>query len=91
MYVICDHSRTAFMAIYDGSLPSNVGGGSNIRNILRNSFAILKKNDWWSKIGGIDGYLELLEMHRRDLSKLYGEFPEYKSFVEIIKKEYNGW
>lgn len=49
------------MAIYDGSLPSNVGGGSNIRNIIRRSFAILKKNKWWEGLGGIDGYIELLD------------------------------
>lgn len=62
------------MAIYDGSLPSNVGGGANVRNLIRRSFAILKKNDWWNKIGGIDGFIELLEKHNLDLSKLFGEF-----------------
>jgi len=41
IYIILDHTRTVFMIIYDGSLPSNVGGGSNVRNILRRVFAIL--------------------------------------------------
>ena len=36
------------MTIADGSLPSNVGGGANVRNILRRVFAILKKHNWWS-------------------------------------------
>ena len=44
LYIILDHTRTIFMAIYDGALPSNVGGGCNIRNVLRRVFAILKKN-----------------------------------------------
>lgn len=79
------------MAIYDGSLPSNVGGGSNIRNIIRRSFTLLKSNGWFEKIGGIDGYIELLDTHRVDLSRLYGGFKPYKSFEEIIKKEYNSW
>lgn len=57
LYVILDHTRTCFMIIRDGGLPSNVGGGSNCRNILRRVFAVLKKNDWWNKIGGIDGLL----------------------------------
>jgi len=61
LYILCDHTRSIFMAIYDGSLPSNVGGGANIRNLVRRTFAILKKNQWFEKIGGIDGYLELLE------------------------------
>ncbi|KRX05303.1 Translation protein, beta-barrel domain [Pseudocohnilembus persalinus] len=90
-YIICDHTRTIFMAIYDGSLPSNVGGGSNIRNIIRRTFSILKKNNWFDKIGGIDGYLELMNQHKNELSKIYGPFKEYKSFDEIIKKEYNSW
>jgi alanyl-tRNA synthetase len=46
MYIILDHTRTALFVIQDGSLPSNQGGGSNTRNILRRTFAILKKNDW---------------------------------------------
>lgn len=50
MFIILDHTRTAFMIINDGSLPSNVGGGSNVRNIIRRVFAILKKNKWWDKI-----------------------------------------
>jgi len=53
LYIICDHTRTILMAITDGALPSNVGGGGNIRNILRRVFAILKKNNWWDKIGGV--------------------------------------
>lgn len=41
MYVVLDHTRTLFMIISDGALPSNVGGGNNVRNILRRVFAIL--------------------------------------------------
>lgn len=51
--IILDHTRTVMMIIEDGSLPSNVGGGSNVRNILRRVFAILQKHDWWDQIGGV--------------------------------------
>lgn len=68
------------VTIQDGALPSNVGGGSNIRNIIRRVFAILKKNGWWEKLGKMEGFLELFEKHKIDLEKLYGAFPEYKSF-----------
>jgi alanyl-tRNA synthetase len=77
--------------IRDGGLPSNVGGGSNLRNIIRRVFAILKKNGWWEQIGGLKGLNELFESHIKDLSLLYGEFPEYKSFNEIIAIEYERW
>ena len=43
VYILLDHLRTVFMIINDGSLPSNVGGGSNVRNVIRRIFSILKK------------------------------------------------
>lgn len=42
MFIVLDHTRTILITISDGSLPSNVGGGGNVRNILRRSFAIMK-------------------------------------------------
>jgi hypothetical protein len=33
-----------------------VGGGGNVRNILRRTFAIMHKRNWWDKVG-IDGFL----------------------------------
>lgn len=90
IYIILDHTRTVLITISDGSLPSNVGGGGNVRNILRRVFFILKKNDWWNIIG-MDGLLEIFENHKVDLEGIYGKFPEYKSFGEIIKVEYERW
>jgi len=91
LYVILDHTRTVFMIVQDGGLPSNVGGGANCRNILRRVFAILKKNDWWDKLGKVEGLLQLFEQHKIDLSELYGKFEDYKSFTAIITAEYNRW
>jgi len=87
---VLDHTRTVLITISDGALPSNVGGGGNVRNILRRVFFILKKNDWWDKIG-MEGFLEIFENHKIDLEGIYGKFPEYKSFDEIIKVEYDRW
>jgi len=50
VYIVLDHTRTILITISDGSLPSNVGGGGNVRNILRRVFHILKKNGWWDLI-----------------------------------------
>lgn len=57
LYVILDHTRTVFMIVQDGGLPSNVGGGANCRNVLRRVFAILKKHNWWDKLGKVQGLL----------------------------------
>ncbi len=90
LYIILDHTRTVFITISDGSLPSNVGGGSNIRNILRRVFALLKKHNWWSVLG-MEGLMELFELQKKDLAELYGAFPEYKSFQDIIRMEHEKW
>jgi len=90
LYTILDHSRTVLMAVYDGSLPSNVGGAANVRNILRRVFAILKQRGWDKHIG-IKELLTLFECHKLDLAKLYGEFAPYKSFAPIIELEFERW
>ena len=90
LIVILDHTRTAFFLIRDGSLPSNVGGGSNLRNIIRRSFALMKKHGWWKKIG-FEGYLGIFEAHKLDLEGLYGKFKKYESFGDIIQNEYDRW
>ena len=78
------------MTITDGALPSNVGGGGNVRNILRRVFSIMKKNGWWDTLG-MEGFLEIFENHKKDLAGIYGEFEEYKSFGMIIGVEYDRW
>jgi len=90
MYIILDHTRTIMMIIQDGGLPSNVGGGGNVRNILRRVFSILTKNGWFDKLG-MDGLLTLFETHKKDLQGIYGDFPEYKSFDDIIRVEHQRW
>lgn len=47
LYIILDHTRTILITISDGALPSNVGGGGNVRNILRRVFSIMKRTGWW--------------------------------------------
>ena len=91
LYIVCDHTRTVLMAIEDGSLPSSVGGAANLRNVLRRAFMVLRKNGWWEKLGGMDGFLELFQHHREELAELYGPFEEYKSFDDIIRVEYKRW
>jgi len=90
MYIILDHIRTVFMIIYDGSLPSNVGGGSNVRNILRRVFALLHKNGWWEKLK-IKGLMELIENHQKDLQEIFGEFRKHENMEEILALEYEKW
>ena len=92
MYVILDHTRTLFMTIYDGSLPSNVGGGGNIRNIFRRVLAILHRNGWWEKLG-LDGLMTIIEYHKQDLERIYGEghFKPNESIRKVLALEIEKW
>lgn len=90
MYIILDHTRTVLLTVTDGSLPANVGGGGNVRNILRRVFSILEKNKWWDKLS-MDDFLKIFELHKEDLLGIFGPFEEYKSFEMIIKVEYDRW
>lgn len=78
------------MTITDGSLPANVGGGGNVRNILRRVFSILEKNGWWNLLS-MEDFLKIFEMHKLDFEGIYSAFAEYKSFDDIIKVEYDRW
>jgi len=97
LYIVLDHTRSILIAISDGSLPSNVGGGGNVRNILRRVFNICKKQGWLEKLGmGADkkipeNFLKIFHSHKVDLEPIFGQFPEYKSFDQIIKVEYERW
>lgn len=45
-YSILDHSRTLLFALADGALPSNAGGGYNLRFILRRALRLAEKYNW---------------------------------------------
>lgn len=90
VFIILDHTRSALVTICDGSLPSNVGGGSNLRNIIRRTFAIMKKNKWWDLMT-FEQYMEIYEKQKVDLKELYGKVEDYFSFPEIIKMEFDRW
>lgn len=90
MFIVLDHTRTILITISDGSLPSNVGGGGNVRNILRRCFAVCKQRGWWDNLG-MDGFIDIFNAHKRDLEGIYGEFPEYDSFRQVIEVEYERW
>jgi alanyl-tRNA synthetase len=78
------------MTISDGSLPSNVGGGGNVRNILRRVFSIMQKNGWYDKLP-MNEFMEIFNKHKEDLFGIYGEFPKFESFNDIIMQEYERW
>ena len=75
LYSIAEHTRTLLVAINDGTLPSNVGGGYNLRLILRRAFSLAGKNGW-----DID-FAKLCEMHALFLKDIYPELQEAVSSI----------
>ncbi|MFH0948875.1 MAG: alanine--tRNA ligase [Candidatus Aenigmatarchaeota archaeon] len=43
IYAIADHSKSLLYAVSDGAIPSNVGGGYNLRVILRRALGFIEK------------------------------------------------
>ena len=80
MYLIADHLRTLIFAITDGALPSNVGGGYNLRMMLRRINGTMDR----MKLNlDID---ELVDMHIDYLRDTYPELDEKRQDVKIILK-----
>ncbi|MGC8537505.1 MAG: alanine--tRNA ligase [Candidatus Micrarchaeia archaeon] len=86
-YAVADHMRTLLFGITDGALPSNVGGGYNLRVILRRVFDIVDEY-------GIDiDLMKLVESHARELKPIYHDIDsaidEIGTVIEVERKRYN--
>jgi len=76
--IIADHTRTLLFAISDGSLPSNVGGGYNLRIILRRTLALLARLGWKLDLK------DIMDLHIEYLKPMYPELKEHKNDVRKI-------
>jgi alanyl-tRNA synthetase len=78
IYTIADHSRTLLFSISDGALPSNVGGGYNLRVILRRALSILERLHWNINLE------DITDMHIDYLKQMYPELEEHREDVRTI-------
>ncbi len=86
LYLIADHLRTLIFSISDCALPSNVGGGYNLRIILRRIVGTM------NRLGLKLDLNELIDMHIDYLKETYPELDEkradVKTIIEIESKRY---
>ena len=80
MYLIADHLRTLIFAIADGALPSNVGGGYNLRMMIRRISGTIDRMNLKLDID------ELVDMHIDYLKDTYPELDEKRQDVKTILK-----
>jgi alanyl-tRNA synthetase len=82
MYAIADHSRTLLFAITDGGIPSNVGGGYNLRVILRRALSFIDEFDFDYDLA------EIAKWHADYLKPMFPELlTELESMGRIIDSE----
>lgn len=77
LYSIADHARSLLFAVNDGKLPSNVGGGYNLRVIFRRAFSFIDQFKWDIDIA------DVCEWHAEELIDL---FPELSEHLEEIRE-----
>jgi alanyl-tRNA synthetase len=84
VYSLAEHSRAALVAAHDGALPSNVGGGYNLRVVIRRMFSFIDRYSWQVDLD------RLMEMHASFLKPMYPELSEHLGdTAEIMESEWN--
>lgn len=78
IYTIADHTRSLLFAISDGYLPSNVGGGYNLRVILRRVLSIIDRLKWDIKIE------DIMDLQIDYLKSMYPELQEHQNDIRTI-------
>jgi len=82
IYLIIDHVRTLIFAISDGALPSNVGGGYNLRIMLRRIISTMNRLSLQFNIN------EIIDAQIDYLKNTYAELEKTRDDVkEIIRIE----
>ncbi|NYZ79439.1 alanine--tRNA ligase [Candidatus Micrarchaeota archaeon] len=78
IYSICDHARTLAYAINDGSLPSNTGGGYNLRVVLRRALSFIEQYEFPFRMD------EIIELNCKELKPLFPELLENLPYMQKI-------
>ncbi|MFX1305133.1 MAG: alanine--tRNA ligase [Promethearchaeota archaeon] len=82
LYSIAEHARSLLFAINDGKLPSNVGGGYNLRVIFRRAISFIDKFKWDIDIA------DVCTWHAEELKNIFPEVSEHLSEIkEILEVE----
>ncbi|MBI2558779.1 alanine--tRNA ligase [Candidatus Woesearchaeota archaeon] len=86
LYSIAEHSRALLVALSDGALPSNVGGGYNLRAILRRALSFIDQYKWNISLP------DVCKWHAEYLKPLFPELnenlDEVAKILEVEKSKY---
>ena len=77
LYSVAEHTRALIFALADGKIPSNTGGGYNLRMIYRRAKDFIEKYDWG---------LDMVEVARWNAEELEDMFPELLASMDEIEE-----
>jgi alanyl-tRNA synthetase len=78
VYAVADHARTLLFAIADGMLPSNSGGGYNLRILFRRAMNFINYYRFPLTVA------EVVNWHIDYLQKMYPELEEHREDVKEV-------
>ncbi|MFQ5976660.1 MAG: alanine--tRNA ligase [Candidatus Heimdallarchaeota archaeon] len=83
LYAIVEHARALLVAIADGGLPSNVGGGYNLRFLLRRTLSLIDHYNYDLTLS------EMADWHMDELKTFFPELQKARegSLYQILEVE----
>jgi len=78
LYSVAEHSRALLITLADGALPSNGGGGYNLRVIYRRALSFIDQYGWDIDLS------DVVAWHAKALKKVWPEFTEHLADVQTI-------
>jgi alanyl-tRNA synthetase len=86
LYSVAEHTRALIFALADGKIPSNTGGGHNLRMIYRRAKDFIEKYDWDLELG------EVAEWNAQELEPMFPELiesiDEIQEILEVESEKY---
>ncbi|MBU7031586.1 MAG: alanine--tRNA ligase [Theionarchaea archaeon] len=86
LYTVAEHTRGLLVAFNDGALPSNMGGGYNLRVLLRRCFNILQQRGWEISLENV--FAEHARYLRPQYPELMENLEDIYNILDVEKRKY---
>lgn len=87
LYSVAEHSRSLLFALSDGALPSNVGGGYNLRVLLRRALGFIDEYKWDVTLQDITSWHA--EYLRLIFPELYENLDDVHKILDVEVRRYH--
>lgn len=87
VYSIGEHTRSLLFALNDGALPSNTGGGYNLRVLIRRALSFINKYGWNINLSDVCKWHA--EYLKPQFPELMDNLEEVSTILNVEKNKYN--